>query len=453
MSGQLSRLQAFLAGAGDLEVVAPPAQVRPDYFARFARLAGATIVAAQVAAVAAPAPAHAAAPAPPAPPTVLPAEETMAAEKTRIAAAMRTVQDLSARYLSAGRSPTTSRIVMIDPEKLPDEGPLAFIEPGEVCRIEGIRIDYSRTDPRLARMADTPGMRAFVLIHESMHCRLGPALMNHVAQSTSPMGYEFAVRFNESSADAYAVLTLARKDGIPAALEVLDQVTKVREAEMALPDSEGHHDSRDTLQRVRSVLERTPERLDSDDAAFSLAITEALAGASTALERAQPEAYRAYLQSANYAADMHRFHGTVEEMARGYLEGAHGLGAPKVILNNLVMAPAAPTRMSPWGLLAKLRPAEHGFTAAALRKDVEEITRSLARDVAANATSKHAIADNDGPAPVHASLAGSPELQAVPIGRLRSRLDGVYSGVLHSTGASKLTDPTADHEDLERPGL
>ncbi|MGX9221928.1 hypothetical protein ACWV27_26570 (plasmid) [Massilia varians] len=453
MSGQLSRLQAFLAGAGNLEVVAPPADVRPDYFVRFARLAGATLMAAQVAAVVAPAPAHAAAPAPPAPATVLPAEETVAAEKTRIAAAMRSVQDLSARYLSAGRSPTSSRIVMIDPEKLPDEGPLAFIEPGEVCRIEGIRIDYSRTDPRLARMADTPGMRAFVLIHESMHCRLGPALMNHVAQSTAPMAYEFAVRFNESSADAYAVLTLARKDGIPAALEVLDRVTKVREAEMALPDSEGHHDSRDTLQRVRSVLERTPERLDSDDAAFSLAITEALAGASTALERAQPKEYRAYLQSADCAADMQRFHGTVEEMARGYLEGAHGLGAPKVILNNLVMAPATPARMSPWGLLAKLRPVEHGFTAATLRKDVEEITRSLGRDPATSAPSKRAIADYDDPTPVRASPAGSPERNAVSIGRLRSRLDGVYSDVLHSTGASELTDPAADHEDLDRPGL
>lgn len=451
MSGQISRLQAFLAGAGNLEVVAPPADVRPDYFARFARLAGATLVAAQVAAVAAPA--HAVAPPPPAPPTVLTAEETMAAEKTRIAAAMRSVQDLSARYLSAGRSPTSSRIVMIDPEKLPDEGPLAFLEPDEMRRIEGIRTDYSRTNPRLATMADTPGMRAFVLIHESMHCRLGPALMNHVAQSTAPMAYEFAVRFNESSADAYAVLTLARKDGIPAALEVLDRVTKVREAEMALPESEGHHDSRDTLERVRAVLERTPERLDSDDAAFSLAITEALAGASTALERAQPKEYRAYLQSADYAADMQRFHGTVEEMARGYLEGAHGLGAPKVILNNLVMAPAAPARMSPWGLLAKLRPAEHGFTAATLRKDVEEITRSLGRDVAASAPSKRAIADNDDPTPVHASLSGSPQRHAVSIGRLRSRLDGVYSGVLHSTGASELTDPTADHEDLERPGL
>lgn len=451
MSEQLSRLQAFLADAGDLEVVAPPADVRPDYFARFARLAGAALVATQVAAVAAPA--HAAAPTPPVSSTALSSEQSMAAEKTRIVAAMRSVQDLSARYLSAGRSPTSARIVMIDPEKLPDEGPLAFLEPGEVCRIEGIRTDYSRTDPRLAVMADTPGMRAFVLIHESMHCRLGPALMTHVAQSTAPMAYEFAVRFNESSADAYAVLTLARKDGIPAALAVLDRVTAVREAEMLLPESEGHHDSRDTLRRVRAVLERTPERLDSDDAAFSLAITEALAGASTALERAEPKEYRVYLQSADYAADMQRFHGTVEEMARGYLEGAHGLGAPKVILNNLVMAPAAPARMSPWGLLAKLRPTEHGFTAATLRKDVEEITRSLARDAAASATSKHAIADNDGPAPVHASLAGSPELQVVSIGQLRSRLDGVYSGVLHSTGASELTDPAADHEDFDRPGL
>gem|GEM_PF-2608787 len=376
----------------------------------------------------------------------------MAAEKTRIAAAMRSVQDLSARYLSAGRSPTTSHIVMIDPEKLPEEGPLAFLEPGGVCRIEGIRTDYSSTDPRLATMADTPGMRAFVLIHESIHCRLGRALMNHVAQSTAPMAYEFAVRFNESSADAYAVLTLARKDGIPAALEVLDRVTKVREAEMALPESEGHHDSRDTLQRVRAVLERTPERLDSDDAAFSLAITEALAGASTALERAQPKEYRAYLQSADYAADMQRFHGTVEEMARGYLEGAHGLGAPKVILNNLVMAPAAPARMSPWGLLAKLRPAEHGFTAATLRKDVEEITRSLGRDVAASTTIRSAIADNVGAAPVHASLAGSPEQNVVSIGQ-RSRLDGVDAGVLHSTGASELADADATHEDHPRPGL
>lgn len=447
MSAQLSRLQAFLEGAGELQVITPPAEVRPDYFARFARLAGATLVAAQVATAAAGEPVLESAPAPAAAVEVPASAET--AEKQRVVTAMRQVRDLSARYLSHGRSPLKPHIVMIDPDKLPDEGPLAIVEIGEVCRIEGIRTDYSRTDPRLAVMGDTPAMRAFVLVHESMHCRVGPALLRHVPQFQSSTSGVFAVIFNESAADAHGVLTLARKDGIPAALEVLDRMVEVRAAEAALPESDGHHDSRETLLRVRALLEHAPERLNSDAAAFSLAITEALSGAVATLQRALPPEQAGYSGTPEYKADMARLQQAVEEMARDYLAGTHDLGAPRITLNNLVLQPQAkPTgSQSAWSLLAKLKPAEPSFTAAGLRKEAEAITSALPSSASASPPAAVAAA-------AAVAVASAPAGQrAGAIGRLRSHIGSVYSSALHSTGSTHPSSEEPVVEEAQRAGL
>jgi len=427
MSAQLSRLQAFLAGAGELEVVTPAPAIRPDYFSRFAKLMGATVVATHVATATAAAPVQAPGGAAAAPTASVPAA---AHDHATTQASIRSVKDIAARYLSHGRTPLKPVITMMNPDDDHEVGPTATAMPGDICEVAGVRADYGKAEPRLAVMAGTPEQRAQVLVHESMHCRLGPALLRYVARDTSVA--EFAVTFSESSADAMTILTVARKDGVPAALSALDHWYKVRGDEAASPDSDGLHDSRETLSRIRELLTKTPEKVDSDGAAFALAITEGLAGASRTYANALPadrkDVREAYIASPEFKAQMAGFHQAVEEMARGYLEGPYDMGALKVSLNNEVVEPNSPVASGTWQLLARKLGAQP-FTAAGLRGQVEAITASF-------------IASAAGAAPAKLASAGLPAAQAstaMAIGRLRSHLSAIYVDPV-PVGAGMLDD-------------
>jgi hypothetical protein len=426
MSAQLSRLQAFLAGAGELEVVAPAPAIRPDYFGRFAKLMGATVVVAHVAtaaaAGAAPDPAPAAAV-----PTV--AAAPSAPDRASTQATIISVKKIAARYLSDGRSPLKPVITMLNPDENLDVGPTASALPGDKCVIDGVRTDYSKTD--LGIVAATPEQRAQVLVHESMHCRLGPALLRYVAQN--PSAASFAVTFSESSADAMAILTTARKDGAPAALAALDHWYKIREAEAASPDSDGLHDSRETLKRIRELLTSAPERINSDGAAFALAITESLAGASKTYAAALPSDRKDYIASPEFKAHMTGFHQAVEEMARGYLDGPYELGAPEITLNDQTLTPGALATSSTWQLLTKKLGAQP-FTAASLRQQAEAITGSVI-NAAGGSTSQMLAAADTTSAPAPATRVGA----AAAIGRLKSHLNTIYFDPV-PVGAAQVPD-------------
>lgn len=413
MSAQLSRLRAFLADAGPLEVVAPAPAIRPDYFGRFAKLMGATVVIAHVATAAAAGPA--------------PDQETAAAasavapvpaanDRETTQATIASIKTIAARYLSDGRSPLRPAITMLNPEENLDVGPTASALPGDKCVIDGIRADYSKTD--IGTIVATPAQRAQVLVHESMHCRLGPALLRYVA--ANPSAASFAVTFSESSADAMAILTTARKDGVPAALAAVDHLYKVREAEAESPDSDGLHDSRETLKRIRQMLTAAPERVDSDGAAFALAITEGLAGALKTYAAALSSDRKDYMTSAEFKDHMTGFHLAVEEMAQGYLEGPYALGAPEITLNEQTLSPGAVPTPSTWQLLAKKLGAQP-FTTASLRQQAEEITNSVI-SVGGSSTSQLLAAAASTPAPAPAARVGA----ASAIGRLKSHLNAIY---------------------------
>jgi len=430
MSGQLNRLQAFLADAGELEIVAPPASTRPDYFGRFARLLGATLVASHVHAAAAPGPAASVSPT-----TAPPAAAAVIRDPDTTRAAIMSVKQLSARYLAHGRAPLQPQINMLNPDDDPEEGPVALIAPGEVCRVDGVRADYSKADPRLAFMADTEQMRAMLLVHESMHCRVGPALIKHIQQFHSPTVLQYVNIFNESSADAMAILTLARKDGVPVALHALDRVVAVRAAEAVSPDADGFHDTRETLKRVRNLLVNTPEKLNSDSSTFALAITETLAGASKTFKDALPPDRQGYLATPEFSADMAQFHKAVEKMADDYLHGVFHLGAPQVALNRMVAPPGGPSDSPEQLFLAKRAPAP-AFTVTSLREQAEAITASVI--VAAGGLPKTTVAAS---APAPAQHANS----MLAIGRLRSHLGAIY--------AAPLSEALAEHEhaDVDEP--
>lgn len=422
MSAQLSRLQAFLAGAGELEVVTPAPAIRPDYFGRFAKLMGATVVVAHVATAAAE-PAPEPAPAAAVSAAVAPATHDRAATQASIIS----VKKIAARYLLDGHSPLKPVITMMNPEEELDVGPTASALPGDKCVIEGVRADYSKTE-QLAKLAGTPEQRAQVLVHESMHCRLGPALLHYVAQN--PSAASFAVTFSESTADAMAILTAARKDGVPAALAALEHWYQVREKEAASPDSDGLHDSRETLKRIRDILTTAPEKVDSDGAAFALAVTEGLAGASKTFAAALPPERKDYIASPEFKAQMAGFHQAVEEMAHGYLEGPYELGAPEISLNDQTLSPGEPPAASTWQLLAK-KVTSAPFTAASLRQQVETITGSVIKT--AGESTSQMIAAADAPAPgIRVGAAGA-------IGRLRSHLNSIYVDPVPA-GAEPLPD-------------
>lgn len=303
---------------------------------------------------------------------------------------------------------------MLNPDQDLDEGPAAYVVPGEVCRIDGVRTDYSQTDPRLARMTETPEMRAQVLVHESMHCRIAPALMKALAHSQSPLVLDFARTFNEAAADAMAVLTVARKDGVPAALGALENWHSIRAAEAESPDADGHHDTRETLARIRNLLTTTPGKLDSDGAAFAFAITEALAGASKAFVTGLPAERKKDLATPEFSSSMQLFHQAVEQMARDYLDGPHELGAPEISLNNLTLSPGQSVKPSAWQLLAKHLEAP-AFKPEDLRKHSEMHAASLMAPTGGTRT---------------ASLVTAPgtlsPVAPQAIGRLRSRLGAIY---------------------------
>lgn len=435
MSGQLNRLQAFLAGAGELEVITPSPALRPDHFARFARLLGATVLVTHVAAVAA-APESAPAPAPAA--AAISADVPAARARATTQASILAVKEIAARYLSHGRSPLKPSIVMMNPDEDPDQGPEAMAVAGDVCRVDGVRTDYSKADPHLARMAGTPEMRAQVLVHESMHCRLGPALLRYTAKFPSPNAIKFATTFSESSADAMAILTVARRDGVPAALRMLDQWYAVRGDEAASPEADGYHDSRETLNRIRHLLVTSPEKVNSDSAAFSLAITEGLAGASKTFAAALPAESKGYIGSREYMSNMAGFHLAVEEMARGYLEGPYELGRPEVTFNAVTAPPDPAIMPSSWRLLAEHLKAP-AFTPASLRKEVEAITESFAAAAATDAPAR-TLASAAAPAPAPGS--------AQAIGLLRSRLGAIYINPV-SADQAPVVDP--DHHPAEEP--
>lgn len=412
MSARLSRLQAFLAGAGELEVVAPAPAIRPDYFGRFAKLLGATVVVTHVAAAAAgpaPEPAPAAA--------LVTAAASAARDRDATRASILSVRKIAARYLSDGRSPLKPVITMMGPDEKLDVAPAAFVLPGDACDIDGVRTDYSKMEA-LAVIAGTPEQRAQVLVHESMHCRLGPALLRYVAHD--PSVTRFAATFSESAADAMAILTTARKDGVPAALVALDHWYKIREREATSPESDGLHDSRETLKRIRELLTTAPEKVDSDGAAFSLAITEGLAGASKTFAAALPSELKGYIASPEFKVQMTGFHQAVEEMAQGYLEGPYELGAPEITLNDQTLSPGAPPAPSTLQLLAKKLGAQP-FTAASLRLQVEAITGSVI-NAAGGSSSQMLTATAPVPPAAPATRVGA----AGAIGRLKSHLNTIY---------------------------
>jgi hypothetical protein len=305
---------------------------------------------------------------------------------------------------------------MMNPDEELDVGPTASALPGDACAIEGVRADYSKTD-QLAVMAGTPEQRALVLVHESMHCRLGPALLRYVDRA--PSVANFAVTFSESSADAMAILMAARKDGVPAALDALEHWYKVRENEAASLGSDGLHDSRETLKRIRELLTTAPERIDSDGAAFALAITEGLAGASKTFAAALPSERKDYIASPEFEAHMAGFHQAVEEMARGYLEGPYELGAPEITLNDQTLSPGASPTPSAWQLLTKKIGAQP-FSAASLRLQAEAITDSVIAG-AGGASAPTPVA-----AVEQASASARFSGPAAAIGRLRSHLSAIY---------------------------
>jgi hypothetical protein len=431
MNAHLHRLQAFLAGAGELEVHAPAPTHRPDYFARFARMAGATVIAAHVAAAAA-----AELPTP-APSAVAAAAQLDRDDRADTEAAINSVKDISARYLAHGRSPLRPVIRMLGPDTDLDEGPAAYVVPGEVCRIDGVRTDYSRTAPRLAKMTGTPEMRALVLVHESMHCRIAPALMGALTKSPSPLVAEYAQIFNESAADAMAVLTVARKDGVPAALAALDQWHSARAAEASSPEADGHHDTRETLTRIRELLLSAPEKLNSDGAAFALSITEALAGAAKAFTASLSPENAARITAPEFRSHMAHFHDAVEAMARDYLEGPHDLGAPEISFHNLTLSAGVPAKPSAWQLFAK-RLDSPTFTAKGLREQSEGIADQAFNGASAGVVDAPTIASASAPAPAQAA---QPSAAPSAIVGLRSRLGAIY---VNAVSAEPAQEPERD---------
>lgn len=410
MSAQLNRLQAFLSGAGELEVVTPAPTIRPDYFARFAKLLGATVVAAHVATAAAgPAPE----PVPNAAPSVT--LNTGGHDHATTHSSILTVKSIAARYLSDGRSPLKLAVKMINPEEQPEVGPMASALPDDQCVISGIRADYTKME-ELAAMAGTPEQRAQVLVHESMHCRLGPALLRYVAKN--PSAANFAVTFNESTADAMAILATARKDGVPAALAALEHFHHFRGMEAASPDSDGLHDSRETLNRIRDILTNSPEKVSSDGAAFALAITEGLSGATKTFTDALSSQSKDYAASPNFQANMAGFNQAVEEMAQGYLEGAYEMGVTEISLND----ETASTNAQPGPGASQLqnkKMTDAPFTAAGLRQQAQEITASFTQTAGASVSKMSATIG----APAPGGRLGA----AGAIGRLTTHLNSIYA--------------------------
>ncbi|OEZ69264.1 hypothetical protein JAB5_27050 [Janthinobacterium sp. HH103] len=439
MNAQLNRLQAFLADAGELEIVAPPPAVRPDYFSRFAKILAPALLAGHL--VAPQAGATSGTP-------EIPAADVVATQSnTATRQALSEISQISARYLAHGRSPLQPRILMLNPSDSPDEGPMAIAVPGEICIVKGVRGDYSKTEPRLAAMADTAQMRAMVLVHESMHCRLGPALLRHVAATPFPMATSFTQIFSESSADAMAVLTLARRDGIPDALKVLDRMVEIRAEEAASADADGFHDTRETLARVRALLVNQPSKLASDADAFKLAITEAMGGSATTFKASLPADKKDYISTPEFRSDMTGFHKAVEEMGRDYLDGKHEMSSPEISLGNTVLQSGAAASSSVWQMLAKRVHPDPGFTAAGLRGQAEAITAEV---IAANAGVSAGVGVNSQ----SAVAIGSPAPQATlsqAVGRLRSRIGSVYEDTLRPEIHVPGNDETPD--EAPRPAM
>lgn len=446
MSAKLHRLQAFLNGASELEVVTPAPVHRPDYFARFARLVGATVVAAHAVGVAA-----AANPPPSPPPAAAAAAQLGVPDRVTTEASINSIKEISARYLAHGRSPLRPWIRMLDPGENLDAGPAAFVVPGEICLIDGVRTDYSQADPRIAQMTGTPEMRAQVLVHESMHCRIAPALMKALAQSQSPLVANYAQAFNESAADAMAILTVARKDGVPAALVALERWHSVRAAEAASPEADGHHDTRATLTRIRELLLTAPEKLNSDGAAFAHSITEALAGSAMTFTSSLSADDAARLRTPQFKAEMAHFHRAVEAMGRDYLEGPHELGAPEISFNNLTQPAGVSAKPSAWQLISKRLDAPP-FSAESLRKQSEAITDTVISGAGTGPGLAHAAAVP--PAPAAAMTPAAPQGQEAlhAIVGLRSRLGAIYVNPVEDDHAQHAE---RDHvvDDGPRPGL
>lgn len=319
---RLSRLRGFLDGAGDLEVVShPKSSTRPEHFVRLLRLFGPPVaLAAQLTT------ATAAATEPIKGPSM-----TKVAELPGKLQPAEPIRHLYDRYLNHGRSETRRELHVIEDSARPDDLPKAVVLKG-VCRIEGIRLDYSKTDDLILKLTLTPGQRAHVLIHEDFHCRVMPAILKSIHRLESDIHNDFVRRFNESGADVMAILILARRDGIDVAKDTLSRLIEIRKLEAASDTADGYHDSRASLAHLNVILDHNPEMFASDAQAFATAIAIAVREAGKSFESTSLADARV-AAGPDFEKEFSRLGDMIAQAANAYSTGRYGGDGAKVLVN------------------------------------------------------------------------------------------------------------------------
>lgn len=306
----LSRLSAFLAKPGPAQVVAPSLISQPvNYTARLLhRLqpnCKAVLASSAVALLMCGSPAQ---------------SHTVKGTQASSEKGLEAITQIYKKFASHGRTDTTIQMQVVADDAEGD--PLAHIGDIHVCKIEGLRMEYS--DYRELNHFESQLAREFVVIHEDMHCRTMPHI---VAQARFDMNkgitlssaYPVFVRlFAEASADAMAVLMKARRDGVDAALTMAEQVEAAR-----IKAGFQHYDTIKTLEIVRTMLHSDKSVLKSDAAAFSASIRAGLQGTSMTLPQWLPPEQLREMESAEFRDSMSSLATGLYSATRAYHAGNH----------------------------------------------------------------------------------------------------------------------------------
>lgn len=321
-AAKLSRLQAFLSNASELEVVAHKSADKPvDYTLKFLRdiavpAVKRTIVWTALGAALAAGTAPAQATSNTAPVSNGPVSQA-AVDQTR---------DLYRKYVAHGHSDHGNGVVMV--AKGSEASPMATALEGG-CFLVGIRSDYTEF-PALAQV-DQDLMRRFTLIHEDMHCRSNAYVMATLtpyleSNLVSPVFSRFATITSEASADAMALLMTARRDGVDEALKMADAVEKLR---VSTP-KDTDHDTVATIRKVRQILKTSPQRFDSDSTALATAMEVGLSGATVAIEKQLPARDLDELRSPRFKQNMQWLADGLTQAVKAYYYGSYDYRGARV---------------------------------------------------------------------------------------------------------------------------
>jgi hypothetical protein len=193
-------------------------------------------------------------------------------------AAIKEITEFHSKYMSEGRSNIRPIYSVEAPNNvggLPEAMQYFSGESAGACVITHISNDYSHFYSNNEHKYDVltdKTMRAYASIHENAHCNTMSNTHNLIPfDKMHPMVKDFLVVSREAMADAMAILTIARVDGLADAQHVLDaRLAQSNEYRSDDPD----HDVAQTLNIIQDVLDNHPEKYSTDTAAFKTA-TEA----------------------------------------------------------------------------------------------------------------------------------------------------------------------------------